>query len=259
MAFGSIISAPQELDLLVEKSERRKIVTGDTRRLRLADLKPSDSGPRRRADLMHPTVVRDANTTPPTILVNTQASGGILQLVPLRQRRTAGLSRPREGAHQPKLIAVEQQDCSMLDWTSAANGALLLMLETVGMELAAHLAVIETSPLPPMRGRIVGAFLRDVLNRMAAAAGDRDKSLSTSHFGASSVTGEELVGRPRFFSSHVARTHSNSDIMRTRKRAYSGELRYPYKYMIFRLFWWAPQESVLNSYGGEATPNKETS
>src|SRR6516164_9445449 len=36
-----------------------------------------------------------------------------------------GLARRDEPA-----IDIEQQDCSMLDWTSAANGALLLMPET---------------------------------------------------------------------------------------------------------------------------------
>ena len=30
---------------------------------------------------------------------------------------------------------IEQQDCSMLDWTSAANGALLLRLEALSRRL----------------------------------------------------------------------------------------------------------------------------
>ena len=37
----------------------------------------------------------------------------------------ASCGRPKNG-FLPALAMIEQQDCSMLDWTSAANGALLL-------------------------------------------------------------------------------------------------------------------------------------
>jgi len=37
--------------------------------------------------------------------------------------------RPFELRPEARYGRLEQQDCSMLDWTSAANGALLVMLE----------------------------------------------------------------------------------------------------------------------------------